>query len=263
MYNGHSLFFSPPFCLQISPPLSLSLALSLALCCTHHSPSGPHTHHILRTPHPLHQSERIRQRESRSDRGATSASLTLISLTGREGKKGSEVERGEGSRESWRIRLRNKFLLEGGVRESLVGSSGTLFPLSSFGCVCCLLPSLLLLPPFLLLSALLLTPTLLSQLPPWGLSSLSPSPPPLLPTSPEPCWEPPGCCAAGGCLAGSLHRRPRRLHLRSCRECGEGRWSAKIVRSALSPCPMQKRRLSRTHGRTSTRTARMWGCQYS
>ena len=110
----------------------------------------------------------------------------------------------------------------------------------------------------ILFSAPLLIPTLLSQLPPWGLSSPSPSPPPSLPTSPGRCCEPPGCCAAGGCLAGSLRRRPR--HLRRCWGSGEERWSPTTVRSEPSRCPTPRGRSSRTRGGTSTRTARTWGC---
>lgn len=108
-----------------------------------------------------------------------------------------------------------------------------------------------------LFSAPLLTPVL-SQLPPWGLSSPSPSPPPLLPSFPGPSWEPLGCCTAGGCLAGSLRRHPR--HLRSCWEYGEERWSARIVQNVPNRCLTLRGRSSRTRGDTSTRTARTWGC---
>lgn len=131
------------------------------------------------------------------------------------------------------------------------------FPFSFIHCERCLRP----LPPplllFFLLSAPLLTPAL-SQLPPWGLSSPSPSPPPSLPTFPGPSWEPLGCCAAGGCLAGSLHRHPR--HLRSCWEYEEERWSVRIVQSVPNRCLTLRGRSSRTRGDMSTRTARTWGC---
>lgn len=100
------------------------------------------------------------------------------------------------------------------------------------------------------------SPRLSSQLPPWGRSSQSPSPPPWLPTSPGRCLETPGCCAAGGCLGGSLHRRLRRLH-----SCWGGKGgTARTVQSALSLCPTLRGRSSRTRGGTSTRTVRMWGC---
>ena len=108
-------------------------------------------------------------------------------------------------------------------------------------------------------SLLLFSSWLSPQLPPWGLSSPSPSPPPSLPTSPGPSWEPPGCCAAGGCLAGSLRHRPRHLHLRSCWVCGEESWSVMIVRSAQSHCLTPRGRSSRTRGGMCTRTVRMWG----
>lgn len=109
-------------------------------------------------------------------------------------------------------------------------------------------------PPPLHLLCSFFSPRLSSQLPPWGLSSPSPSPPPWLPTSPGRCLETPGCCAAGGCLGGSLHRH--RLH-----SCWGGRGgTARIVRSARSPSPTRKGRSSRTRGGTSTRTVRMWGC---
>lgn len=128
---------------------------------------------------------------------------------------------------------------------------------------CLLFSPFLLLHLFFFLSAPLLIPALLSQLPPWGLSSPSPSPPPSLPTSLEPCLEPPGCYAAGGCLAGSLRRHPRHLQPRSCSECREERWIATIVPSAPSHCPTRRGRSYRTRGGTSTRTARMSGCPCS
>lgn len=130
------------------------------------------------------------------------------------------------------------------------------FPFPFLGSECRLPPLSSRSPPLLLFSS-----RLSSKLPPWGLSSPSPSPPPSLPTSPGRCWEPPGCCAAGGCRAGSLRRHPR--HLRSCWECREERWSARTVRSARSRCPTPRGRSSRTRGGTSTRTVRMWGCLFS
>lgn len=118
--------------------------------------------------------------------------------------------------------------------------------------------------PLLLISLLfapLLTLSSLTQLPPWGLSFPSLSPPPLLPTFPGPCWDPLGCFAAGGCLAGSHPHRPLHLHhLHSYWEFKEERWRATTVRSELSPCQMLRGRSSRTHGVRSTRTARMWEC---
>lgn len=140
-----------------------------------------------------------------------------------------------------------------GVR---AGRSFSFFPFLTESTAWLLSSSSLLL--LLVSSAPLLLPTLLPASP-WGLSSPSPSPPPCLPTFPGRCWKPPGCCAAGGCLAGSLHRH---LHLLICWEARGGSVRRR-GRSERSRCRMLRGRSSRTHGDTSTRTARTWGCPCS
>lgn len=146
------------------------------------------------------------------------------------------------------VRQRRSQLKPGRVQSQGGGSH-----FEDWGLYCCL-------PPLRLLSSSSCSSShqALSQVPPWGLSFLSPSPPPLLPTFLGHSWEPLGCCAEGGCLAGSLHRRPR--HLPSCWEYGEGSWIATTVQSAPNRCLTPSERSSRTRGDTSTRTARMLGC---
>lgn len=223
-----STFSSPVF----STPLSLCVSFPTLLSF----------HQVLPSTRLLHQRERIRGRggvtgEQHQHRQAS------LSLRGTQGGGGEE---GRSYRSS---------------EEELGDRSGAFFSFLFFlGCKT--LPGSYLLSLFSSSSsssAPLLLPTLLPA-PPWGLSFPSPSPPPCLPIFPGRCWEPPGCCTAGGCLAGSLRRCPRRLH-----SCWGGRGgSARTVRSERSRCLMLRGRSSRTHGDTSTRTVRMWGslCSY-
>jgi len=218
-------------------------------------------------PHLLHQSRGSEGEKWRK----SNISITdkhLPHWEHRERGKRSEEKRGRKAR---KISETNKFLVgertsEGdlGVRAQWVAEWGSGASFSLFLLVAVRLSGSSVLPLsstsfFSSSSLLLFSSRLPSQLPPWGLSSPSPSPPPWLPTSPGRCWEPPGCWAAGGCLAGSLHRLPR--HLLSCWECREE--SATIVQSARSRCPTLRGRSSRTRGTMSTRTVKTWGCRCS
>lgn len=221
-------FFFFFFSLQLSPPLRLSLF-----------PSRPCSH-SFRSLQPPPSAGAGDHRQRRSDGRAASASISLTAGRRETGKRGGGIK------------------LVGETRERVgavwvAAGRPASFPPSSFW-LWALSGSPFLPPPLRLLRSFF-SPRLSSQLPPWGLSSPSPSPPPWLPTSPGRCLETPGCCAAGGCLGGSLRRRLRRLH--SC--WGVRGATARTVRSARSRCPTRSGRSSRTRGGTSTKTVRMWG----
>ncbi len=89
-----SLFTSRSLHPSLSPSLSLCVLLPTLL--SFHQVLTTHTQHSLRPPHLLHQSARIRGRESRSDGRTAAASPTGFSLTGGERERdlgGGEVDR--------------------------------------------------------------------------------------------------------------------------------------------------------------------------